>query len=51
LLIGEQRVAFIAGVKTVAVIDMNLTKLNVKDVDIIGIGKTPVVFIFLQHIS
>ncbi len=49
--IGEQCVAFSTGVKTVAIIDVNLTKLNVKDVDIIGIGKAAVVFILLQYIS
>jgi len=47
LLIGQQRVAVSAGVKTVAVIDVNLTKPNVKDVDIIGIGEAAVVFILL----
>ena len=51
MLIGEQRVAVSAGVKAVAVIDVNLAKLNVKYVNIIGIGEAPVVFIPLKYIS
>ena len=37
--------------ETITVIDVLRTKLNVKDINKIGIGKPPVVYIFLEHIS
>lgn len=42
---------FYAGVKTVTVIHVVAFKMNVEDIDVIGVGKTPIVDIFLQHVS
>jgi hypothetical protein len=38
------------GVEAVAVIDVNLAKLNIKNINIIGVGKAAVGSILLQHV-
>ncbi len=43
--------SFHARVEAVAVIDVFSSKLNVEDINKIGIGKPPVSYILLQHVS
>ena len=40
-----------ARVEAVTTVDMYRFKLNVEDINIIGIGEQPAVFVFLQHVS
>jgi len=37
--------------EAVAVVDVNIIKLDVQDIHIIGIGKAPVQYVFHQHVS
>ena len=48
--LGQQRMSFHARVEAVTAVNVITPKLNVEDVNKIGIGKAPVVYILLQHI-